>query len=76
MHGRLEPLVVTLTQESETLPLFQHPGTELIYVLSGRMKYSHSVSVYELGPGDSLLFDGEGQHGPVALLVPFAVGTF
>ncbi len=67
-HARLEPLVVTLTAESETQPLFQHPGTELIYMLSGRMKYSHSLSIFELGPGDALLLDGEGQHGPVALL--------
>jgi transcriptional regulator with XRE-family HTH domain len=66
-HARLEPLVVTLTADSETYPLFQHPGTEFIYMLEGRMTYSHSRSTYELGPGDSLLFDGEGQHGPVSL---------
>ena len=66
-HSRLEPLVVTLTEESETYPLFQHPGTEFLYMLEGRMAYSHSSSTYQLGPGDSLLFDGEGQHGPVSL---------
>jgi len=66
-HNRLEPLVVTLTADSETYPLFQHPGTEFIYMLKGRMTYSHSSSTYRLGPGDSLLFDGEGQHGPVSL---------
>lgn len=66
-HQRLEPLLVTLTAESETFPLFQHPGTEFIYLLDGEMSYGHSHSVYELGPGDALLLDGEGQHGPTAL---------
>lgn len=66
-HQRLEPLLVTLTAESETFPLFQHPGTELIYLLAGEMSYGHSHSVYALAPGDALLLDGEGQHGPTAL---------
>jgi len=66
-HQRLEPLLVTLTAESETFPLFQHPGTELIYLLEGEMSYGHSHSVYALAPGDALLLDGEGQHGPTAL---------
>ena len=49
-------------------PLFQHPGTEFIDVLEGSRDYSHSRSVYRLGPGDSLQLDGEGRHGPVALV--------
>lgn len=67
-HKRLEALLVTLTAESETLPLFQHPGTEFIYMLKGKMSYGHSRSVYQLAPGDSLLLDGEGQHGPLKLI--------
>lgn len=66
-HQRLEPLLVTLTAESETFPLFQHPGTELIYMLDGEMSYGHSHSVYPLAPGDALLLDGEGPHGPTEL---------
>ncbi|MAS53427.1 XRE family transcriptional regulator [Nocardioides sp.] len=67
-HKRLECLLVTLSEKSETYPLFQHPGTEFIYVLEGSMDYSHSRTVYRLGPGDSLQLDGEGRHGPVALV--------
>lgn len=66
-HKRLESLLVTLTEDSETFPLFQHPGTEFIYMLEGVMDYSHSRSVYRLRPGDSLQLDGEGAHGPVEL---------
>jgi transcriptional regulator with XRE-family HTH domain len=67
-HERLECLEVTLTGISEAYPLFQHPGTEFIYVLEGVMDYGHSRSVYHLEPGDCLQIDGEGAHGPVALL--------
>ncbi len=67
-HKRLECLMVTLTQKSETYPMFQHAGTEFIFMLDGTMDYSHSRSVYRLEPGDSLQLDGEGAHGPVDLV--------
>ena len=63
-HKRLECLHVTLSEKSQTYPLFQHPGTEFIYMLEGVMDYGHSRSVYRLHPGDSLQIDGEGAHGP------------
>jgi len=66
-HKRLEPLLVTLTEASEVFPLFQHAGTEFIYVLEGVLTYGHGEARYEMRPGDSLVFDGEGSHGPVEL---------
>ncbi|MGC4991978.1 helix-turn-helix domain-containing protein [Nocardia salmonicida] len=67
-HKRLEPVLVTLTEASETFPLFQHAGTELLYMLEGVMVYGHGDSEYTLRPGDSLLLDGEGAHGPNELV--------
>lgn len=67
-HKRLECLLVTLTDTSEAYPLFQHPGTEFIYMLEGTMEYGHGRSRYRLEPGDSLQFDGEGAHGPVEII--------
>ena len=67
-HKRLECLMVTLTAKSKTYPMFQHPGTEFIFMIEGVMDYSHSRSVYRLNPGDSLQMDGEGAHGPVDLV--------
>lgn len=67
-HKRLECLMVTLTEKSVTQPLFQHPGTEFIYMLEGTMDYAHSRSVYRMNPGDALQLDGEGAHGPVELV--------
>ncbi|NMD63450.1 MULTISPECIES: helix-turn-helix domain-containing protein [Rhodococcus] len=67
-NKRLEPVLVTLTDASEVFPLFQHPGTELLYMLEGEMIYGHGDSEYRLRPGDSLLLDGEGLHGPNELV--------
>lgn len=67
-HKRLESLLVTLEEDSDAYPLFQHPGTEFIYMLEGEMEYGHGISIYRLSPGDSLQFDGEAPHGPTALV--------
>jgi DNA-binding XRE family transcriptional regulator/mannose-6-phosphate isomerase-like protein (cupin superfamily) len=64
----LEPTLVTLTEASMVFPLFQHPGQEFLYVLQGSMVYAHGAYRYPLGPGDSLLIDGEGPHGPLQLV--------
>ncbi|MGC5258057.1 helix-turn-helix domain-containing protein [Gordonia sp. DT218] len=63
-HKRLEPVLVTLADDSEVFPPFQHPGTELLYMLEGVMVYGHGNAEYTLRPGDCLLLDGEGIHGP------------
>jgi quercetin dioxygenase-like cupin family protein/DNA-binding XRE family transcriptional regulator len=63
-HKRMEAHIVTLTERSEEFPLFQHPGTELLYVLEGEMVYAHGDSSYRMRPGDALQLDGEGVHGP------------
>ncbi|WP_396642393.1 helix-turn-helix domain-containing protein [Microbacterium sp.] len=64
----LEPTLVTLNEASMVFPLFQHPGPEFLYMLEGLMIYGHGAYEYRLAPGDSLLIDGEGPHGPLKLL--------
>ena len=34
-HRRMTPQLVTLTEQAEVFPLYQHPGTEFLYMLSG-----------------------------------------
>lgn len=67
-HKRLEPLLCTLTESSEVFPVFQHSGTEFMYMLEGVMVYVHGDARYEMKAGDSLVFDGEGPHGPEKLV--------
>jgi len=64
----VEPYLITLTEESEVFPMFQHTGMEFIYMLQGRVGYRHGSKVYELNPGDSLFFDAEALHGPEDLI--------
>ncbi|PRY16727.1 helix-turn-helix domain-containing protein [Kineococcus rhizosphaerae] len=67
-HKRMEAVLVTLTEASEVFPLFQHPGTEILYMLEGEMVYGHGEARYTMRPGDALQFDGEGPHGPEELV--------
>jgi quercetin dioxygenase-like cupin family protein len=67
-HNTLETLLTTLTQRADTFPLYQHAGTELIYMISGRMEYLYGNSRYLLEPGDSMQFVGEVPHGPNTLI--------
>jgi transcriptional regulator with XRE-family HTH domain len=59
-----EPFLISIDEPSETFPVFEHPGTEFIYMLQGRMEYRHGASSYRLEPGDALTFNGEVPHGP------------
>lgn len=67
-HGLFEPLLVTLTEDSQPFPLFQHMGSEFVYVLEGVMDYQHQQSTFRMETGDSLLFDSEGVHGPASII--------
>ncbi len=64
----IEPYFITLSAEAAPYTAFQHAGTELIYMLSGRVAYRHADKTYELGPGDTLMFDATAVHGPETLL--------
>ncbi|HEU0236632.1 MAG TPA: XRE family transcriptional regulator [Candidatus Limnocylindrales bacterium] len=64
---RVQPFLVTLTKQSEEFPLFQHDGVEFLYGLEGSFVYRYGQHTYDLGPGDSLMFDGHIPHGPERL---------
>jgi len=63
-----EPFLITIDHESETFPIFEHPGTEFIYMLEGCIEYRHGQNTYLLSPGDSLTFEGGIPHGPEKLI--------
>jgi transcriptional regulator with XRE-family HTH domain len=67
-HDRLEPTLVTIERDDETFPMYQHGGSELIYVVSGRLEYCYGRRVVLLEPGDSLQLLGEVLHGPGKLV--------
>lgn len=63
----VEPYLITLTEESDTFPAFQHDGLEFLYMLEGEIEYRHGNKYYVLKPGDSLYFDADAPHGPATL---------
>ena len=63
-----EPFLITMDDASEVFPTFEHPGTEFIYMLRGKIEYRHGQQTYLLEPGDSLTFRGDIPHGPERLL--------
>jgi len=62
-----EPFLITLDDESEVFPRFQHEGTEFIYMLEGVLEYRVGKHSYLLKSGDALTFQGNIPHGPEAL---------
>jgi transcriptional regulator with XRE-family HTH domain len=67
-HKLFEPFLITLDDQSETFPRFQHPGMEFIYMLKGTIEYRHGSNLFLLQPGDALTFQGDIPHGPERLV--------
>lgn len=63
-----EPFLITIDSKDATFPVFEHPGTEFLYMLEGSMEYRHGQHTYLLTPGDALTFRGEVPHGPEKLI--------
>lgn len=63
-----EPFLVSLEEQDEEFPPFEHPGTEFIYMLEGVVEYSVGGESFVLEPGDSLTFRGELPHRPEKLI--------
>lgn len=63
-----EPFLVSLEEQNEEFPPFEHAGTEFIYMLEGIVAYSVGGETYILEAGDSLTFRGELPHRPEKLI--------
>ncbi|MEN8919972.1 helix-turn-helix domain-containing protein [Nereida ignava] len=64
----VEPYLITLSEQSDVFPVFQHGGIEAIYMLEGKVDYRHGDEVFSLVPGDTLFFDADAPHGPEVLV--------
>ncbi|GHF48018.1 helix-turn-helix domain-containing protein [Seohaeicola zhoushanensis] len=63
----VEPYLIVLNSQSDRFPTFQHEGIEVLYMLDGEMTYRHGDQLYQMEPGDSLIFDSDAPHGPEGL---------
>ena len=64
----VEPYLITLQDEAVPYTHFRHAGVELIYMLSGKVRYRHGDDSYVMEPGDTLCFDAAARHGPEELI--------
>ncbi|BCK76328.1 aldehyde dehydrogenase [Acetobacter aceti NRIC 0242] len=64
----VEPYLISLHEGAEPYVSFRHDGIEVIYILTGRLIYRHGDQTYEMGPGDTLMFDSQAPHGPEKFL--------
>lgn len=64
----VEPYLITLKEDAVAYTGFRHAGVEIIYMLSGTVVYRHADRTYRLSPGDTLMFDSAGLHGPESLI--------
>lgn len=63
-----EPFLITMDDESEIFPVFEHQGTEFIHMLKGVIEYRHGRQTYILHPGDTITFQADVPHGPERLI--------
>jgi transcriptional regulator with XRE-family HTH domain len=63
----LEPYLITLSDDLDVFPLFEHEGVEFLFMLKGEVGYRYGDKIYPLRPGDSLYFDADVPHGPEEL---------
>ncbi len=64
----VEPFLITRSEDAVPYALFQHEGTEFIYMLTGQVRYRHADRAYLLNPGDTMFFDASAPHGPEDLV--------
>lgn len=55
-------LIAGLVELTANTSARSHPGHEFIYVLKGKLLVEISDERYELGPGESLYFEGASEH--------------
>jgi transcriptional regulator with XRE-family HTH domain len=60
--------LVTIEEQSESLPTSAHPGVEIIHMLEGSFEYRSGQSIYLVEPGDTLTLQGDVLHGPERLV--------
>jgi quercetin dioxygenase-like cupin family protein len=44
-----------------------HPHEQMVYIVSGRIRFEHSGGIFEVGPGDCFLVPGNVEHQASAL---------
>lgn len=80
--GNMEPYLLTLESSANSGPqVMTHTGHEFVFCLRGKLEYHVENHVYELSPGDSILFAAHLKHrwrnpGPTVATALIVVSCF
>ncbi len=58
----MEPFILTLPVDPQKKNFYQHEGQEILFVIEGKMKFTHGVDEYIAEEGDCLYFDSGIPH--------------
>ena len=66
-----EPFLVTApyreSEQDAPIKMQSHAGQEFNYIVSGQMRFAYEGHVEDLGPGDTVLYDSNRDHGMIAV---------
>jgi transcriptional regulator with XRE-family HTH domain len=66
----VEPWLVTIPDADESFPLYQAEGTGFIFMLEGLMRFRCGRQLFEVAPGDAILYDLATPHRQEPLEAP------
>ena len=58
----MEPFILTLPMNPKKRTIYQHEGEEILFVIQGRMKFTHGSETVIVNTGDCIYFDSSIPH--------------
>jgi mannose-6-phosphate isomerase-like protein (cupin superfamily) len=66
-----EPFLVTApyreSEQGAPIKMQSHAGQEFNYIVSGQMRFVYEQHIEDLGPGDTVLYNSDRNHGMIAI---------
>lgn len=75
-YGQRLMVVQTTLEEGTVVPGHRHPHEQITYIVEGQLSMEVEGQTYTLGPGNSLLFPGDVEHGATAIERTLVIDTF
>jgi quercetin dioxygenase-like cupin family protein len=75
-YGERLMVVQVSLEEGVVVPAHRHPHEQITYIVEGQLAMEVEGQTQVLGPGDSLLFPGDVEHGATAIERTLVIDTF
>ena len=67
LSKRMEPYIITMPSNPKEVHTSKHKGEELLFVLEGKMKFTHGDREFLVEEGDCIYFDSGVEHTGAAI---------